>query len=275
MWSQKEKLALFLSLPLLAFDISAAQEGRSTVTIFSVPALTNIRPCATSCMGRVAYYIECPSSPLINSCFCRTDLTDIARTSIYNCVDSYCNGGVSMDGVGMTSIYTSYCNAVNANQAVDVGAGTDSTPPNTAQTTSNGGPGVQTSVRTTVETITTKVESVVTVFTGTITTQVESAVTKVILSTFTTVLSDETLQQFADEYKNGKSGGLEKGYQVAIAVGVVAIAIIVLLLFMNKIRRRWFGYQGPQPEVPMPQPPMGGIEGPGEQQNIGQPKYYN
>ncbi|KAK6537165.1 hypothetical protein TWF694_011362 [Orbilia ellipsospora] len=262
------KLALFF-LPLACFRPAGAQGGGDTVTIFTVGALTSARPCATSCLTEIGRWIGCPSSPLVNSCFCRTDLTDIATSSITSYVSQWCNGGISMDAQVMTSVYTSYCLAYYANANIDVGPAS-----NTAKTTSpnqNAGPVTQTSVKTTIETITTQIQSVVTQYTGTVTTKVQSQVTEVILSTFTTVLTDETLQKFASEYKQGS--GLEKGYQVAIAVGVIAIVIIIILLFMNKIRRRWFGYTGPTES--MPQPPMGGIEGAGLQQNLGPPQHYN
>ncbi|KAK6526149.1 hypothetical protein TWF281_011185 [Arthrobotrys megalospora] len=259
-----------ISLSILLYFVkhSTAQDG--TVSVYSDPALGSIRPCAATCITRVPGYIQCPVSPLQNRCFCRTDLTDIARTSLYSCVAAWCNGGASLDGVALTSVYTRYCNDVLGNQAIDTPA------TNTAQSTSDGGdggPAVQTSIKTTVETITTRIESVITLVTGTITTEVNSERTVVIYSTITTVLDDETLGQWADQHRQeqGGGGGLEKGYQVAIAVGVVALVIIILLLFMNKIRRKWFGYQGPYSEPP--QPPMGGIEGTG-QQNLGQPQFY-
>ncbi|KAK6343734.1 hypothetical protein TWF730_011323 [Orbilia blumenaviensis] len=254
---------------LAIFGTSIAQDG--TVSVFSDPALGSIRPCAATCITRVPGYIECPVSPLLNRCFCRTDLTEIARSALYSCVSAWCNGGRSVDGAAVTSVYTRYCNEVLGNQGADTPA------TNSAQSTSAGdgnGGADQTSFKTTVETITTKIESIITQVTGTITTQVNSERTIVVYSTITTILDDEGIAKLADQNRKeqGQGGRLEKGYQVAIAVGVVALVIIITLLFMNKIRRRWFGYQGPYSDPP--QPPMGGIEGTG-QQNMGQPQFYS
>ncbi|KAJ6256228.1 hypothetical protein Dda_9063 [Drechslerella dactyloides] len=241
-------LLLALLLPIL--NRAAAQD---TVTIFDASALKAIRPCASTCIYRVGSWIQCPSSPLVNSCFCRTDLTEIARKSLAGCVADWCNNGVSADGVAMTSIYMSYCQSINGNEPAN----------NVAQTTSADSSlvaetDVATSVVTSVNVVTTEVESVVSLATGTITTRVQSTLTQVIYSTFTTILDDTTLQQIASQYQSNQSSGLQRGDKIAIAVGVIALIIITLLLFQNPIRRRFFGYQGPYLE-PMPVP-TGGID---------------
>ncbi|KAF3923890.1 hypothetical protein AA313_de0201799 [Arthrobotrys entomopaga] len=268
MFSQTS-VAIFL-LSVAFFRPSEAQGGADTVSIFSVPDITKARPCATQCQSEIGEWLGCPKSPLVNSCFCRTDLTDIATSSMLACINVWCNGGVSVDAQVMTSIYTSYCNAYYANAKIDVRPAS-----NTAETTSpnqDAGPVTQTSVKTTIETITTQIQSVVTEYSGTITTTVQSQVTEIIMSTFTTVLTNETLEQFANSITGG-GGGLQKGYKVAIAVGVIAIVIIIVLLFMNKIRRQWFGYTGPTEPAPQV-PPVGGIQGSGLQQSMGQPQHF-
>ncbi|KAF3903268.1 hypothetical protein ABW20_dc0108345 [Dactylellina cionopaga] len=106
----------------------------------------------------------------------------------------------------------------------------------------------------------------------TVTTSVESSQTVVVISTFTTVLDDKSLQELANEFKNGQSGGgLQKGYIIAIVIGVLAIIIIILVVaFLNKIRGK-FGF-GPYANPPTL--PTGGIQGSG-QQNLGNAQYYD
>ncbi|KAK6346515.1 hypothetical protein TWF696_006640 [Orbilia brochopaga] len=235
------KTRLLPALLLAFLPRTIAQDSVVTVSIFDEPSLQSIRPCASTCMTRVYSYIQCPNSPLPNSCFCRTDLTEIARKSLFACVTNFCNGGYLADGSTMTAIYTNYCQSVNGNQPADNVAETTPIPTDS----SSADPVVETSVVTSVQVVTTEVESVVTLATGTITTQVQSSVTQVVYSTITTVLDDMTLQQLAKQYESSHSGGLQRGDKIAIVVGVIALIIITLLLFQNPIRRKLFGYQGP------------------------------
>ncbi|KAF3942403.1 hypothetical protein ABW19_dt0200733 [Dactylella cylindrospora] len=257
---------LLLFLNLLGTNLVASQ-GTGTVSMYEVPALNTVRPCATSCMYTIVAWIECPRNLAYDACFCRNDLTAAGRSELFACITRSCINGNLKDASDMTSIYSSYCSEYNALAAPAPTAAEPTTgeEPGETSTVGDGEGETSTVVRTSMETVTTRVGTTVSLFTGAETVGVRSTVTRVVVGTFTTVLDGETLESFAAEYEKGRNGGggggLEKGYRVAIAVGVVAAVIIALLLFMNKIRRRWFGYKGPYENAPVL--PMGGIEGTG------------
>ncbi|RVD82473.1 uncharacterized protein DFL_006899 [Arthrobotrys flagrans] len=124
----------------------------NTVSIFSDSALENLRPCASTCMDEtsIAEWLRC-RTPLMDGCFCRRGLTSIGRASLFDCAKAGCNGDYEVDGMALTSVYTSYCNEYLGQLQT-----TESPASNLARTTSGGGGGgggdrttVQTSRQTT------------------------------------------------------------------------------------------------------------------------------
>ncbi|KAF3926264.1 hypothetical protein ABW20_dc0105465 [Dactylellina cionopaga] len=234
MWLSKASPSVvpFLLLPTL-FDLISCQ-ATGTVSIADSPVLTTMRACVFNQVGNIIDKLGCNQIPPLNGCFCRTDLQSVAHSAITYYVNFWCTGGIAADTNSLVSIYNDYCSSANP---VEAAVTQDSGAPITG--------GAETG-----QTATTRGAATVTQMAGT--------VTKAIYSTFTTILNDTTLEEL---YRSThKSDGLETGYIVAIVVGVVALVIIIILLFMNKIRRRLFGYQGPYPSGDSLLP-MGGIEG--------------
>ncbi|KAK6356703.1 hypothetical protein TWF718_001045 [Orbilia javanica] len=148
MWFRNPTIPL--SLLLFISSTALAQDG--TVTIYSNSALADLRPCASTCMNEtsIAEWLRC-RTPLMNGCFCRRGLTSIGRASLFDCAKAGCNGDYEVDGMGLTSVYTSYCNVYLAQLQT-----TSSPASNTARTTNgSGGDGttLQTSRQTSTDTM--------------------------------------------------------------------------------------------------------------------------
>ncbi|KAK6534965.1 hypothetical protein TWF281_006265 [Arthrobotrys megalospora] len=108
MWFRNRTIPLPLLLIILSTTLA---QDNMTVSIFSDTALGNLRPCASTCMDEtsIAEWLRC-RTPLMDGCFCRRGLTSIGRASLFDCAKAGCNGDYEVDGMALTSVYTSYCN---------------------------------------------------------------------------------------------------------------------------------------------------------------------
>jgi hypothetical protein len=82
---------------------------QSTVSITSEAAWSSLRGCGQNCINNVGNYVGCPN-PLLNACYCRTDLASAVTPYLATCVYSSCTvGDRSPDESSVDSIYRSYC----------------------------------------------------------------------------------------------------------------------------------------------------------------------
>jgi protein involved in ribonucleotide reduction len=84
-------------------------ENDLTVSITSSNAYATQRPCVQDCIMGASDGIDLGcGSPLLNSCFCRTDLQSFAVYQISSCISVNCNG-TTTDINNVISLYTVYC----------------------------------------------------------------------------------------------------------------------------------------------------------------------
>ena len=131
--------SLNILLPLFAtsiFFLPILSQVTATVSIYNNTAFTDQRRCAIDCVlcGGGTYdclgsTLSC-NSPLLNSCYCRSDLQAAAVSYIASCVNSACSN--TIDVANAVGVYTSYC--ATADQTSSVIAATTSRPPTTLVT---------------------------------------------------------------------------------------------------------------------------------------------
>ena len=84
-----------------------------TVSIQYETVYTSQRTCAFVCQGinddadLIAEELNCDTSSLLNSCFCRSDLQAKAEYYISSCVQNMCAD--TQDATSAVSIYDAYC----------------------------------------------------------------------------------------------------------------------------------------------------------------------
>ncbi|KAK6363263.1 hypothetical protein TWF730_000706 [Orbilia blumenaviensis] len=195
------------------FTNSAPPQASGVVTIFSDSALASLRPCASTCMegASIAEWLRC-RTPLMDECFCRRGLTSIGRASLFDCAKAGCNGDYEIDGSGLTSVYTRYCNEYLA-QLQATGT-TENPATNSARTTD--GAEVSDGRRTTLQT---------------------SRQTTSSVPTNTSAAS------------SSDGGGLGTGGGIGIGIGISALVIAVIGGIWWYLRRKR-GRVGPVPDPP-------------------------
>jgi hypothetical protein len=128
-----------LSLSLLQISVlfllqasPVLSDAAPTQSLYSEDLFKQQRSCAQGCFGccsdNVAGDLSCPE-PVLNSCYCRSDLQPVAVSYISSCVSSACSSN-TVDIQSATSLYQAYC---VSNGYTEITTSTSTYTPSTSQ----------------------------------------------------------------------------------------------------------------------------------------------
>ena len=109
---------IFATFLFLSWHIARLADTQlATVTIEGQPGYTSLRDCAQHCLGgfllgdNLQGQLNCPN-PLLESCYCRTDLASVATTFLSSCASNSCvvEQSSTTGCIGsVPGVYSSYC----------------------------------------------------------------------------------------------------------------------------------------------------------------------
>jgi len=106
---------------------NSGTENDRTVSITSSNAYATQRPCIQSCVMEASNGIGVGcGNPLLNSCFCSTDLSNSILYQVSSCVSVNCNG-TTTDINNVISLYTVYCSTATLSTTSATGTAANTT----------------------------------------------------------------------------------------------------------------------------------------------------
>lgn len=134
-------LSLFLLQISVLFLLQAfpvLSDAPATQSLYSEDLYKQQRSCAQSCFVTccsgfsdvIANDLSCPG-PVLNSCYCRSDLQAVAVSYISSCVSSACSSD-TVDIQSATSLYQAYC-ASNGYSPITTSTSTSTYTPSASQ----------------------------------------------------------------------------------------------------------------------------------------------